>query len=100
MLYKKYNFSFDNIEGALRYGFISVVEVFSSRRRIFLKCETVKKIDYSNMSVSQSPTRTFVQIQKQMSMSMDRLCKTFYRKVLDIYGRGKNSPEDLIKVKG
>jgi hypothetical protein len=72
--------------------------LFLSRRgRIFLK--PVKKINYSNVSVNQSPARTFVQIQKQMSMPMDQLCKNlqftwpFTEKFLDIYGRGKNSPK-------
>lgn len=57
------------------------------------------------MSVSQSPTGTFVQIQRQMSISMDRLCKNlqlawpFTEKFLDVYGGEKNSPKDFINVK-
>lgn len=84
---------------------LSVVYIFSLRRTSFLKCESVKRINYSNMSVSQAPPRTFVQIQKQMSMPMDRLRKNlqlawpFNWKVLRYLWRGKNFPKDLIKVK-
>lgn len=66
------------------------VRVFRSRRGrpSPLKCEAVGRIDYANTLGSQSPAWTFVQIQKQMSMPMNRLRENlqftwpFYWKIL------------------